>query len=201
MEIVAKELFEILLEFDKYLPRSIKLIAVGGTALTLLNKKSSTKDIDICFLNESEEKTFLKTAERLGYKIESARKLIGKNIVIDYYCKGYIFAVHLESDYFEKSVEITTMQKLELYSLNPIDLIITKTARLNQRDEEDIKTILSSYPINQKELVERYIKTMANSLVRDAKENILVLFSIIEKQMKIDQTALDIAKRWANERF
>lgn len=201
MEIAARELFEILLELDNYLTRKIKLIAIGGTALTLLNKKSSTKDIDICFLNESDEKIFLKTAERLGYKIQSARKLIEQDLVIDYYCNGYIFCVQLEGDYFEKAIEIRKMQKLELYALNPLDLVITKTARLNDRDQDDIKTILSSYPIDQKELVERYIKTMKNSQVRDDKEHLLVLFSIIEKLIEVDKKAFKTAKRWANEKL
>jgi len=188
-----------IIEFDKYLTRRMKIIAIGGTALTLLGKKASTKDIDFCFISEADKTAFTRIAERLGYTPEPPSKLIGHGLGVDIYSNGYIFCVQLQPDYAERSVKIMELQKIELFSLNPIDLIITKTARFNDRDREDLVTILKNYSLNQSELVGRYMKTMENSLVRDSKEHLLVLFSVIGKYLEVDKKAFEIAKRWASE--
>lgn len=41
------ELLDVLSQWDRYLKRRVHCIACGGTALTLLNVKESTKDIDL----------------------------------------------------------------------------------------------------------------------------------------------------------
>ena len=46
--IANKNLLEWLRKIDNKLNRKIIIIAVGGTALTLMNLKESTKDIDLC---------------------------------------------------------------------------------------------------------------------------------------------------------
>ncbi|MDO8553820.1 MAG: nucleotidyltransferase [Candidatus Micrarchaeota archaeon] len=199
MEISNKELSEFLLEFNKYLTRTIKVVAVGGTALTLLGKKSSTKDVDFCFPEEKDRKLFVDTALKLGYKKQSPNQLIGNGIIIDTYVNGYIFVVQLPDDYLSRAIEIRKMEKINLYSLDYLDIIITKTARLNKRDDEDIRNILSSYKVDQNELVERYILTMEHSMVRDAKDHLIVLFSIIKDYHPTNELALKKAEAWSYE--
>lgn len=202
MEIKDKELLEIILEFDKYLTRKIKIIAIGGTALTLLAKKDSTKDVDFCFVTQNNLNNFKILSKRLGYEIQSPNRLCKNEILIDLYSNGYIFAVQLESDYLERALFIKKFSNIEIFALSPIDLVITKTARLNQRDVGDIEVILKNYNINQSELFERYRKTMGNSLVRDAKYNLLILFSIIEKlKIKLDKDNYAKVEAWVNEKF
>jgi hypothetical protein len=46
MPLDEQDLMEFLEEVDRTLSRRISLIAVGGTAMTLLNMKASTIDID-----------------------------------------------------------------------------------------------------------------------------------------------------------
>jgi len=171
MLIGPEKLMESIREFDSYLTRDIAITAVGGTALTLLGKKESTKDIDLCFKTEADQDRFLKIAERLGYKLQSGR-LVGHGLIIDLFTGGYIFCVQLPSDYQKKATEIRKMRRIHLFSLAPLDLIITKTARLNERDLEDIETIFMSFDINKDELVTRYFATMEGSVVRDAKLNL-----------------------------
>jgi hypothetical protein len=174
MQVESKRLIEIILEFDRYLPRNIIVIAIGGTAITLLGKKESTKDIDLCFETEKDKESFIKIAERLGYGHKSG-KLTGHGTMIDVYAQGYIFCVQLPDDYIQQSKEIKSLNKIKLFSLNPIDLVITKTARLNERDLEDIGTIFESYDIDRNELVLRYFDVMKNSIVKDAKAHLELL--------------------------
>ena len=199
MEIGTKGLMDFLLEFNRYLPRKMKIFALGGTALTLLGKKASTRDIDFCFITENERKAFTKTLQTIGYKLDIPNKLVGHGIAIDVYSDGYIFCVQLPPDYMENANKIKEMSKIDLYVLAPIDLIITKAARFNDRDREDLAVLFENYKIDQKELLHRWIAVMENSMVKDAKENIVLLFSLLEKYQTIDSDALKETKRWAND--
>jgi predicted nucleotidyltransferase len=171
MEVGPGKLIETLLEFDRHFGRTITMVAVGGTALTLLGKKESTKDIDVCFESGGDLSRFVKVAGRLGYRTESGR-LVGHGIIIDVYSNGYIFCVQLPQDYRERAIAIRKMDKIQLFAISPEDLAITKTARLNERDIEDIKTIFSSYDIEKEALVSRYVSAMESSVVKDAKPNL-----------------------------
>ena len=198
MEIGTKTLEEIIIEFDRYLTRKTRVIAVGGTALTLLGKKASTRDIDLCFTEERVALSFIQAAKKMGYRSEMSNKLMGKSVIIDVYSNGYIFCVQLPEDYSEKAVKIRDFHKIELYALAPIDLLITKAARFNERDKEDIMTIIRSYKIDEKELVERWISTMENSMVRDAKDHLRALLMIFEESGIKDDEARKTAEEWLN---
>ena len=133
------ELVKWLRSIDNKLHRKITLIAVGGTAMTLLGLKSSTRDIDFCIKSE-EKKDF--------------EKVLDKKFKVDIFTDGYIFSEQLPADYSEKSKEIVKMKNIALKALNPVDIIITKAARFNARDEEDIEA-LSKY-VDKDELVKRF---------------------------------------------
>ncbi len=124
---------------DRKLHRKITLIAVGGTAMTLLGLKSSTRDVDFCLKSE-EKKDFAKASD--------------KKFKVDIFTDGYIFSEQLPADYSEKSKEIIRMKNIDLKALDPIDIIITKAARFNARDEEDIEA-LSKYA-DKDELLKRF---------------------------------------------
>jgi len=57
------ELVKWLRAIDKKLHRKMDLIAVGGTAMTLLGLKSSTRDIDFCIKSE-DKKDFEKALDK-----------------------------------------------------------------------------------------------------------------------------------------
>ena len=133
------ELVKWLRSIDKKLHSKITLIAVGGTAMTLLGLKSSTRDIDFC-IKSDEKKDF--------------EKALDKKFKIDIFSDGYIFSEQLPADYVEKSKEIAKMKNITLKALNPVDIIITKAARFIARDEEDIEA-LSKY-VDKDELIKRF---------------------------------------------
>lgn len=63
-----QELLNTIRGWDSFLKRKVRLIACGGTALTLLGVKPSTKDIDLIVPDLSEYKYLISNLEELGYK-------------------------------------------------------------------------------------------------------------------------------------
>ncbi len=133
------ELVRWLKSVDRKLHRKVTLIAVGGTAMTLLGLKSSTRDVDFC----------LKSEEKRDFE-----KVLDKEFKVDIFTDGCIFSEQLPADYSEKSKEIIRMKNIDLKALSPIDIIITKAARFNARDEEDIEAL--SGHADKDELLKRF---------------------------------------------
>jgi len=130
---------------DKILDNKIEIIAVGGTAMTLLGLKSSTVDVDFC-LDKKDVNYF--------------KKVIDNEFRVDIFTDGFIFSEQLPSDYKEKSKEIRVMKNIILKALDPVDIIITKAARFNARDSEDIEALAKH--VNKKELAERFEKVIGS---------------------------------------
>lgn len=124
---------------DKRLKRKITAVAVGGTAMTLLGLKPSTIDVDLC-ISSKDKRDF--------------EKAMGKKFKVDIFLDGFIFSEQLPSDYVEKSKGILELKKIILKALSPADIIVTKAARLNARDEEDISS-LAKY-VKKEELTIRF---------------------------------------------
>jgi len=144
-EIGKQKLIDFLEQIDKVLSSKIKLIAVGGTAMTLLGLKSSTLDIDFCLTSNQNRKIFAKTSSELphGYRI-------------DLYESGAIFSQQLPEDYETKAIPISTKFKnLELFALSPLDIIVTKIGRLNERDWEDIKSCIKHAKLTKQQIKQR----------------------------------------------
>lgn len=140
------DLLSWLAEKEELLEKEITLIAVGGTAMTLLGLKSSTFDIDFC-LTTADKKIF----EKIMNKKDKQWK-------IDLFVDGYIFSEQLPDDYGDKSKEIKRMKHIVLKALDPADIIITKAARLNARDEEDIAALVKF--VKKNDLLNRFEKVV-----------------------------------------
>ena len=141
---------------DARLKKKIVLVAVGGTAMTLLGLKPSTIDVDFCIA--SEDKRHFEAA-------------LDKKFKVDIFVDGYIFSEQLPDDYIEKSKDVLELDKIWLKVLSPVDIVITKSARLNARDEEDIRAI-AKY-VEREELVKRFEKVASTYSGReeDYREN------------------------------
>ncbi len=150
-------------EIDKKLQRKMIVVAVGGTAMTLLGLKSSTIDIDFCLAS--------------NYK-KDFEKAMTKQFRVDLFLDGYIFSEQLPKDYEDIANEILTLKKITVKALHPIDIVITKAARFNARDEEDIAAV-AKY-VDKEKLMKRFkevVKTYAGR-EEDYNEN----FSVILKR-------------------
>jgi hypothetical protein len=143
-DIPKEPLIQLIMEIDSKLTRQICLYAVGGTGMTLLNLKASTKDIDFN-LKPQDLGEFRKALAKIihGYKI-------------DIYCNGEIFSQHLPEDYVEKAILIKKkFNNIKLYSIHPLDIVVTKIGRLNERDFEDIKDCIKKYGLTKKQVLSR----------------------------------------------
>lgn len=134
-----KTLMGWLREIDKKLSRKIIIVAVGGTAMTLLGHKPSTIDIDFC----------VSSSDKILFE-----KHVGRKFKVDIFVDGFIFSEQLPEDYSEKAGTILELEKITLKALSPVDIVITKCARLNARDEEDIISIAKK--VSKPELLERF---------------------------------------------
>ncbi|MGA2308629.1 MAG: DUF6036 family nucleotidyltransferase [Candidatus Bathyarchaeia archaeon] len=136
-------LLNFLEELNNELGRKITFIAVGGTAMTLLDLRPSTIDID--FTIPSSDFPEYKRAEKNvphGYKI-------------DVYQDGCIFSQNLPDDYLTNSIEIANLERISLRALHPVDIVATKIVRLNDRDLEDIGKCIEGYGLKKEQIENR----------------------------------------------
>ncbi len=144
MSLDNTKLLDFLDEIDKELTRKITVIAVGGTAMTLLKAKSSTIDVD--FTIPGEDFT----------EFEKVLKLVRHGFKVDTYRDGAVFSQILPADYINKSKTIRTkMKNITLKALSPIDIVVTKIGRLNQRDKEDIEMCIKKFKITKNQVIKR----------------------------------------------
>ena len=136
-------LFNLLKNFDEEAKEKITLVAVGGTAMTLLDLKVSTLDIDFT-VPRSDKPEF-----------DRVRNLVPHGFKIDVYVDGSVFCNTLPDDYLDRSSEIRNFNKIFLRALHPVDIIVTKIGRLNDRDIQDIQACISSCNIKKEEIAAR----------------------------------------------
>ncbi len=141
--ITRNDLLGWLRKVDKKLRSRITLVTVGGTAMTLLGLKSSTIDVDFCVEGKNLN-TFRELTKDSKFKV-------------DLFQDGFIFSEQLPEDYIQISNRVETgMTNIDLRTLSLLDIIITKIARYNERDEEDITSILKKRTVNKEELIKRF---------------------------------------------
>lgn len=157
---------QILADFNE----EIELFAIGGTAMTLKGIKESTKDID--FLTTNDYKKISSILRKAGLREESNFQICNiwyfNKTRIDFFYDGYIIGTSLQDSWKENSELFRTIGKIKLFILNWYDLIITKLARSEKRDIDDILAIIKKENIDIKKLKERYFLTAKNSLIAEA---------------------------------
>jgi hypothetical protein len=134
-------LLEILGEWNRFLKRKVHLIACGGTAMTLIGVKPSTKDIDFMSPNVREHDYLTKQLKALGYKqvTGSGWKRDGEDFQFDIFCGSRIHTTELLDSALEKGRHSILMEFSHLYIgiLNDYDLISSKLMRGTRVDFED----------------------------------------------------------------
>lgn len=143
MQLDKTLLLDFLETLDDELSRRITVVAVGGTAMTLLDLKPSTIDIDFT-VPSSDFPEFRKVLTNLphGFKV-------------DLYSDGMVFSQALPDDYLEKSIDITNFKHIHLKALHPVDIVATKIGRLNGRDLQDIEACIQKFKLSKRHIEER----------------------------------------------
>jgi hypothetical protein len=133
--------FEILEEWNRFLKRKVHLIACGGTAMTLLGVKPSTKDIDFMVPNLNEYDYLTKILKVLGYRPEtqSGWKRSGEQFQFDIFRGNRIHTTELLASPLEEGRHTILKEYTRLYIgiLNEYDLICSKLMRGTKVDFDD----------------------------------------------------------------
>jgi hypothetical protein len=149
MAIDKDTLLDLLAEVDKALTKKMSIVAVGGTAMTLLDLKQSTIDIDFNALKDDVT------------ELRRAFNSIPHGFRVDLFVEGMIFSQLLPDDYLEKCIPVKVkFAHIHLFALHPVDIVVTKIGRLNERDVEDIKSCVKKFKLARKDVEKRALQVV-----------------------------------------
>lgn len=150
--------------WDSFLKKRVHLIACGGTALTLLGVKPSTKDIDLMVPNLHEYEYLIRILKQLGYQSASGwgwRR--GDGFIFDLFRGKSIHTTELLESPLNRGNHFLIKEFSRIYFgvLNYDDIIISKLFRASEVDIEDCLLLIRSKKeeINIKCLEERFKET------------------------------------------
>jgi hypothetical protein len=136
-----QKLFDVLALWNRFLKRRVHLIACGGTALTLLDVKPSTKDVDFMVPNQAEYNYLIKVLKSLDYDQVTANGWQRKGDIFrfDLFPGKRIHTTELLESPLEPGNHSLLMEYSRLYIgiLNEYDLIASKLMRGTGVDFED----------------------------------------------------------------
>jgi len=176
-----KGLLEEIGAWDSFVGRRIRLIACGGTAMTLLGVKDSTKDVDFMVPEENEYKYLIKMLENLNYKqVTGSGWAKGGGFVFDIFFGKRVHTTELlESPLKEGNhLPVKEFRKISIGVLNYYDLIISKLFRGLPVDFEDCLVLMKAKrgEIDLKKLKDRYKETARYDVSEDRVMKNLELF-------------------------
>jgi hypothetical protein len=162
------DLLDTLENWDSLMNFRVRLIACGGTALTLLNIKESTKDIDLIVPETSEYDKLMKFLKALNYRYRG-NGLVHEDdpyFIYQFWCGNKVFTTDLlESPLKEKKhILIHRWTHIYLGVLNLTDLIITKMFRGTPADREDCLAAFATGQVDAEKLFESYSEAVRYDL-------------------------------------
>lgn len=167
------DLLQTLRSWNGFLNKQVHLIACGGTALTLLEIKSSTKDVDLLVPVDQEYDYLIKTLKQLGYTQEtgSGWRKKGEAFIFDLFKGKRVHTTELLESPLEKGnhVVIKDLSRICIGVLNEYDLIVSKLFRGTRVDVEDCVMLFKAKrnEIKMQALKERYIETAKYDIAED----------------------------------
>ena len=127
MTITKSMLLEYLRKVDGLAGEPFTLVGIGGTSLALQDIKQTTYDVDIMVAKGTYE------------SFVSLRRRVPDIRHVDSFRSGKAVSVLFPPDYLESSIHCRSYHNIELFALNVVDVIITKSARLEPKDFADIR--------------------------------------------------------------
>jgi len=164
-------LLERISAWDGFMRRKVHLVACGGTALTLLGVKASTKDIDLIIPDEAEHKYCVTILGQLGYKPVSGWGW-GRDdgFIFDLFKGKFVHTTELLESPLEKQNNILVKEFSNIYLgvLNYYDIMISKLFRGDSVDMEDCLALVK----NKRDEIdlERFKKRFHETAVYDVSE-------------------------------
>ena len=176
--------------WNRYLKRKVRIIACGGTALTLLNLKESTKDVDFLIPEQSEYRYLIKIMMDLGYKQTTGTGWQkNQGFIFDLFVGKTIFTTELLESPLElgNHIPYKEFSSISLGILNYYDLIISKLFRFTPVDRDDCLTLFKekNKEINLDKLKSRFFETSAYDISDEKNRNNFKYFLELLKKEKI----------------
>jgi len=165
-------LLDTLSGWNGFLKKKVHLVACGGTAMTLIGVKASTKDVDFIVSVESEYDYLVKTIKDLGYKPASGYGWAKDNgFIFDLFKGKKVFTTELLDSPLGPSRNIKLVEFSHIYVgiLNYYDLMISKLFRGTSVDMDDCAALFKSKKgeIDIKEFTKRFKETASYDVAED----------------------------------
>lgn len=176
--------------WNKYMKRKVRIIACGGTALTLLNLKESTKDVGFLIPEQSEYRYLIKNMMDLGYKQATGTGWQkDQGFIFDLFVGKTIFTTELLESPLEPGNHIPYKEFSSLYLgiLNYYDLIISKLFKFTPVDRDDCVTLFKekNKEIDLDKLKSRFYETSVYDISDEKNRNNFKHFLELLKKEKI----------------
>jgi hypothetical protein len=174
--------------WDGFLKRKVHLIACGGTALTLLGVKASTKDIDFILPEVEEYDYLIKILKQLGYKTASGWGWSREDgFIFDLFRGNSVHTTELVESPLEKenNFPVKEFDRIYLGVLNYYDIITTKLFRSTSVDIDDCLLLMrsKSSEINLNLLVNRFKQTALFDVSEDrVLQNLEHFLNVLKKE-------------------
>lgn len=186
------DLLDTLENWDSLMNFRVRLIACGGTALTLLNIKESTKDIDLIVPEKNEYDKLIKFLKALNYRYKGNGLAHDDdpNFIYQLWFGNRVFTTDLlESPLKENNhILINRWSHIYLGALNLTDLIITKMFRGTHADRKDCIAAFATGQVDAEKLFDRYSETARYDL---NPEKVLQNFNYLAEDLHEEQLISD----------
>jgi hypothetical protein len=147
--LTKEQLLDELTQWNHFLKRKVRLIACGGTAMTLLGVKPSTKDVDFMAPDLKEYEYLIKVMQSLGYKPATASgwQRDNQQFRFDIFPGKHIHTTELLVSPLEqgRNVPFKKFSRLYIGILNDYDLISSKLMRGTSVDFEDCLNLVQAH--------------------------------------------------------
>jgi hypothetical protein len=173
--------------WDGFLKRKIHLVACGGTAMTLLEVKESTKDIDLLVPEPTEYEYLINILKQLGYKAVSGSGWAKDDgFIFELFRGKKVHTTELLESPLKKGNNILIKEFIHIYlgALNYYDLMISKLFRATAIDIDDCLSLLKKKgrEIDLKRLKTRFQRTASFDISEDkVNKNLEHFLKIIRK--------------------
>ena len=199
--ITGRELIETIDNWEHLIRFKVSLIGCGGTALTLLEIKESTKDVDMIVPLQKEYERLMKFLRSIGYK-EKGNGFVhpdDPNFLYQFWTGNRVFTTELLDSPLDtgKNIPIKKWRHIYLGALNLQDLIITKMFKGTQVDLDDCVAAFAAYKMDLEALLKRYAESAKYDLNPEKMMANFIIFAetLLEKKM-INQNFLERAESY-----
>ena len=165
-------LLDVLSDWNTFMKKKVHMVARGGTALTLLDIKPSTKDIDLIVPYEHEHDYLVSALKDLGYKSASGWGFSRDNgFIFDLFRGNRVHTTELVEPVLDKGNHMLVKEYSYIYLgvLNFYDIIISKLFRATSVDTEDCLMLIKAKKreIDMDSLVSRFRATASHDISED----------------------------------